>query len=385
MPKALILCAGHQRRFEGWAAPKQLMDISGEAVLDRTLRQLESNGVTDISVVAHDERLKRPDVGFFKPERHRWLAESLLSTRNLWQVRTLILLGDVVFTDAAIAALVESTTSPLFMGRPGANQYTMCPWSELFGAAFNKTDADHMGVVAKEGVAHGLEGGPGKLSCIYAAHLGVDPETMQHGDRPSDPDHFLAIDDWTDDMDFSIEHANLNALHAALGPNVTAPEQLIADQPGLDRYLKRAEWLQHKGLVRWAKVGFSFVLKHHPDNEQAKAGLAAVATPPDPLLTEDDTFWDQWASIQGEPHPATRPATLALDRIGRTRLKALLAALHHLADEGADWAGATGRTLYRVLTDQPVTDTELLGLAYVLTHAVNHDGDLRNLVLVYPD
>ncbi len=192
MTTAIILCAGHQRRFEGWNTPKQLVDINGEAALERTIRQLKANGITETTVVAHDKRLARPGIHFFTPERHRWLAETLLSTHELWEARTLILLGDVVFSETAITTMVNATASPLFMGRPGANNYTMCPWSELFGVAFDEADFSHMAAIAKKGIGHGLEGGPGKLSCIYAAHLGVAPETMQHGDRPADDTHFLS-------------------------------------------------------------------------------------------------------------------------------------------------------------------------------------------------
>ena len=384
MTTAIILCAGHQRRFEEWQTPKQLVEIGGEAVLDRTIRQLKNNGITAITIVAHDERLARPGMHFFSPERHRWLAETLLSTRELWKAHTLVLLGDVVFSETAITAMVKPTTSPLFIGRPGANNYTMCPWSELFGVTFNEADYTHMATLTKKGIAHGLEGGPGKLSCIYAAHLGIDPETMQHGDRPSDPAHFLPIVDWTDDIDYRIEHSNLKQVLAVITPETTSPDQLIENEQGLDRYLKRAEWLLEKSLPRWAKTGFNFVLKHHPNNERAKTGLATITPRIDPLLTEDELFWDQWAPIQGEPHPVTRPATLAMNRIGRPRLLALLDALRNLANEDAPWAGTAGRTLYRVLSDQPVTDTELLGLGYVLTHAMHHYGEWKDLVLEYP-
>ncbi|MGL1863688.1 MAG: hypothetical protein OCC46_14275 [Pseudodesulfovibrio sp.] len=47
-------------------------------------------------------------------------------------------------------------------------------------------------------------------------------------------------------------------------------------------------------------------------------------------------------------------------------------------------AGAAGHTLYRVLTNQPVTDTELLGPGYVLAHAMHHNGNVKDLVLEYP-
>ena len=384
MTRVILLCAGRQRRFEGWDMPKQLLQVHGEPVLDRTIRQLRENGLNDIIVAAHDPRLKRSETAFFSPPRHRWLAETLLSTRELWHGRTILLLGDVLFSDSAIASIIKDEGSPRFIGRPGPNRYTMCPWSELFGVTFSESAHNHMVSIAKQGIAHGLDGGPGKLSCVYSAHLDLPPQAMQHGDRPADPVHFLVVDDWTDDMDFALEYENMLRLYEVLGSEITSPTDLIADTHGVSIYLDRAEWLLAKGFRRWAEVGFSSVLKLYPDDVRAKSGLAALEQIVDPLITEDETFWDQWQPVDGIPHPASRPAMLGLDRIGPQRLVAIRQALHRLAGEGADWAGATGRTLYRVLTQQPVTDTDMLALAYVLTHAMNHEGDLANMKLDYP-
>lgn len=382
---ALLLCAGSQRRFKGRPEAKQLVTILGEPVLDRTIRQLRDLSVTGITVISANPDLQRTGAAFFTPDRHRWLAETMLSSRPLWSGRTLFLLGDVVFSDKAIQAMVTAQGNPRFMGRAAANPYTMCPWSELFGLVVDEPDFERVEDLLNKAIAHGLNGGPGKLSCVYAAHLGVPFQSMQHGPRPSDPTHFLAIDDWTDDMDFPNEYENMVALHDALTPEISSPAELLTTPDGVASYLSRADRFRTLGQHRWARVGYEFVLSIDPGNKGAQLGLEALPSDPEPVDVMDDDFWDRWTPVPGVPHPATQSGTFALDRIGKGRLTRILATLRRLAEEGADWAGATGRTLHRILSRREVTDTEILALSFVLLHALKQENDLDNFVLEYPE
>jgi choline kinase len=100
---ALILCAGTGERWGDFTgSPKQLAPINNESLLQRTVRLLKSRKIDSIHIISHDERLRLEGCHFFRPENSRWTAETLSSTRELWTERTLILLGDVFFSEKAM-------------------------------------------------------------------------------------------------------------------------------------------------------------------------------------------------------------------------------------------------------------------------------------------
>ena len=59
----------------------------------------------------------------------------------------------------------------------------MCPWSELFAAAFDAADAERVASLARTGVASGMAGGPGYV-IAHAVHTepgaGIRDLSMAH-------------------------------------------------------------------------------------------------------------------------------------------------------------------------------------------------------------
>lgn len=103
MAKALILCAGNGSRWgEYLGVPKQLITINNETLLDRTVRLLNKNGNNNIEIVFNDHRVMLNHCAFYRPSKSQWIVETLLSTRDLWKGQTIILLGDVFYTERAI-------------------------------------------------------------------------------------------------------------------------------------------------------------------------------------------------------------------------------------------------------------------------------------------
>jgi len=98
--RVIILAAGKQDRF-GHFKLKQLIEVEGEALIFRTIRQARKY-TNDIIIVAHDKRLQVDGVGFFNPLVRDTTCHTLLSTKSIWDEETIILLGDVFFTDEAI-------------------------------------------------------------------------------------------------------------------------------------------------------------------------------------------------------------------------------------------------------------------------------------------
>ena len=58
--KYIILCGSNHEYVNG--VPRQLVTINGERILDRTIRLLRENGITDISITATDPAFDDVDV-----------------------------------------------------------------------------------------------------------------------------------------------------------------------------------------------------------------------------------------------------------------------------------------------------------------------------------
>lgn len=92
MVKVLILCAGDGSRWgEYLGIPKQLITINNETLLDRTVRLLHKSGNNDIEIVSNDYRLESKHCHFFRPSEFRWVVETLISTKDLWKVRNMMI------------------------------------------------------------------------------------------------------------------------------------------------------------------------------------------------------------------------------------------------------------------------------------------------------
>lgn len=104
----VILCGGMGARWaEKSSIPKQLVEINGEPILVRTVRQLRSRGIKNIIILTSDPRLKLEGCLNYLPKKHRWITETLLNSLHLWQKKTLVLCGDVYFSDYAVDKLVN--------------------------------------------------------------------------------------------------------------------------------------------------------------------------------------------------------------------------------------------------------------------------------------
>lgn len=99
--QVLIMAAGDATRYFG--VEKQLMKLpNGERVIDRLVRQVKDRGYTPIVVTHNEAILRRPGI-YIVPEKRDTLCDSILSAGYYWGMNsTIVLLGDVVFTDDAI-------------------------------------------------------------------------------------------------------------------------------------------------------------------------------------------------------------------------------------------------------------------------------------------
>lgn len=198
----IILCAGEATRWNNYLGiPKQLITIGGEPLLERTIRLLHSKGLYDINIVSLNEQLKIDTCSIFKPLKYQWIVETLLSTQSLWNENTIILLGDVFFTQKAINTIVSSRSNIHIYGRYEANRYTSANWGEIFALSFKRSDWHQLIKNTKNIIYQAKLGGNGKLWTLYRSLAGFPLEKHQVENKI-----FISIDDFTDDFDFPSEY-----------------------------------------------------------------------------------------------------------------------------------------------------------------------------------
>lgn len=159
MNSALILCGGDQTRWKS-ASPKQLVDIHGEPLIERTLRQLRALNVTPlISTSENDFKFYRDRCAVLHSKQTK--CHSLLANLTPGQdTHIAVLCGDVVWSDGAINRIVNDHEK--------VNVFGSFFQSEIWGfsfqaAAWNRvsqclTQASHAG---------------GRLWNFYRALIGV--------------------------------------------------------------------------------------------------------------------------------------------------------------------------------------------------------------------
>ncbi len=118
--KVFSLCAGEQVRFtKVYFPPKQTIMVGGEMLIERQTRQVRERGHL-ISVVGNDQLLlslvENFGYHFFVPTKRRFIVETLLATREEWKGQTIILLGDVFYTEATLDRIFSIKYPIAFFG-----------------------------------------------------------------------------------------------------------------------------------------------------------------------------------------------------------------------------------------------------------------------------
>lgn len=142
--KYIILCGSNHALING--VPRQLVTIKGERILDRTIRLLRENGVTDISITATDPAFTgvNADIIQYDSGGHWVNAFPLVDEPACF------IFGDVFFSPAAIKTIVNTQTDDVeFFGStpPFAPNYPK-HWAEPF--AFKVVNIQHFRDSIKE-------------------------------------------------------------------------------------------------------------------------------------------------------------------------------------------------------------------------------------------
>jgi hypothetical protein len=205
-----VIAGGDGTRWDAYlGVPKHLAPVLGEPIIHRTQRLLAMAGVHDVRVISTDARFPRhggvlePPVGY---ESAGGGVKKFLDSSHAWnpEGRTLVLYGDVFFTEDAIREIVlgEPADWTLYC-RFADSRYTGCVHPECFAQSFlPHHHAEHLR--ALQDVARWFAAGSLKRAGgweHYRRMLGYPIQQMGRGLRRDPGRRRVVIDDWTDDFD----------------------------------------------------------------------------------------------------------------------------------------------------------------------------------------
>ena len=133
--KYIIMCGG---QYNGWETPRQMTLIHDEPVVARTIRLLKEAGVDDIAISTNDIRFEQFGVPILFHENHfvgnaesggSWVEAFYPSSDPVCY-----LMGDVVFSPAAIKKIVKTKTDSIqfFASAPPFSFDYIKPYAEPF-------------------------------------------------------------------------------------------------------------------------------------------------------------------------------------------------------------------------------------------------------------
>lgn len=206
---AVIIAAGQASRWGGYLGiPKHLIEIDGEPIIYRTVRLLLERGISEIYVVgpADDPRYLIEGSQLYVPVKNllHHDADKFLNSKPLWnqQGRTLVVYGDVYFTEEAMTKVTSFTGKDwtLFC-RFGRSELTGTKWGECFVQSFYPLDlAEHernllyIADLKERKVINRCGGWE-----HYRAMNGLKESRVRQPHKKYS--RYVEIDDWTDDFD----------------------------------------------------------------------------------------------------------------------------------------------------------------------------------------
>lgn len=227
----LLMCQGQQRRLPNLTHSKHMLEMNGETILGRTLRLLAAHvgGPSKVGIVVFGSKDLMPALEAGEraglripllaqlPAPGKCVVDGILAARPAWdwEGRTIILLGDVVWSRSALAAFLADPRPLVFAGTPDISN----SGGEVFGVSF--TSEKEMTVLCMSCPCRKVN-----FSVVQGGHLrrllwhaqqqkGLVPPDDLGNQEPVQtwhPDLYLPITDWTDDIDTPADVRNLPEL-----------------------------------------------------------------------------------------------------------------------------------------------------------------------------
>ena len=201
MTRIIIPAAGKGTRWQNFrGTPKHLAIVEGERLIDRTYRQFRDFS-NDIVIISKDTRYQIEDAKVESPLEGDWLDfGKIYSSSHLWSdERTIIVFGDVYFTDKAVQTIMSNNDPYKFFIRKGPSKYTGKGHKEIFALAFDGSMNEkikqhiHELVTAKQRGAGAWR--------LYLHMQGFKQKSSYYVDYFKNGG-YIEINDWTDDFDY---------------------------------------------------------------------------------------------------------------------------------------------------------------------------------------
>ena len=208
----VIMCGGYYDTFK---TPKQLTVVNGEAIVDRTIRLLNSHGIKNIYISSNDKRFDNHNALRLEHENSYKSENGILY--GYWldafypnftpEIKVCFLFGDVYYTEKAIDKIVntEVTENTLFGSAMAKNELHK-NWGEPFAYTVVDYPAFMNGVKeVKKAFDEGKLDRHPLVWELYRYLNGLDLNVQQVIDKT-----FIVIDDGTTDIDAPWQEEDLN-------------------------------------------------------------------------------------------------------------------------------------------------------------------------------
>jgi hypothetical protein len=193
------LAAGEATRWQNHrGTPKHRLIIEDEVLIERTARQFlkyTNDVVTVVSKNAHQVE----GCSMYVPGQGRNLKDmaKFMSSQTIWSDdRTVLVFGDVYFTDEAVETIMSDTKQWRFYLRKEASEITGKPWREIFGISFDASFNKDMNTAILRVVSRNTASSAGGW------HLLMELLRTEDRSKLFMTDDHININDWTEDFDF---------------------------------------------------------------------------------------------------------------------------------------------------------------------------------------
>jgi hypothetical protein len=213
--RAILCCAGEGERWGNYlGVPKHLVAIDGVPLVRRSVQQLRARGIEDVVITTFDDRyalagaaLAAPAVSML-PDTGIGFSVGLWSTRG----RTLVLLGDVYFSEAAMDAIVTAAPDEItWLGRKGAGR--LDKYCEMFGVSIPLARQARLQRAAEQVVELRRREAIQRMMGweLYAVVNDLDVTRVMPGPN------WIDIDDETEDFDYPADYDAWMRCHRTAG------------------------------------------------------------------------------------------------------------------------------------------------------------------------
>lgn len=199
----IIMCGG---TYPKWETPRQLLEVEGERIVERTIRLLREFGINDIAISSNNQTFRRFGVPVLEHDNDYYSPEYNVCS-GFWcnafyptDYPVCYLFGDVVYSPEAIRTIIETETDDIifFGSAPPFSEHYCKPWIEPFG--FKVVNTDHLKQAIKD-VKSIKEQGRFQREPIAWETWNVISRGPNGDPNYIDYDSYVHINDYTCDID----------------------------------------------------------------------------------------------------------------------------------------------------------------------------------------